>query len=154
MKKLSLLLILAATGCSYSKRDDHSFYYHNTTNIKQEPQRPFHQTIQQINNQPAAQPAQPVQQSKPMTDEDYVSQYKQLDPAPARNRQSDYNSFEETPIVYTAPKLPKYKVVYNGRVEYHTPVVYTPSAAHSYGDEKNYMYRNYRNAVYVSRPGY
>ena len=145
MKKLSLLLILAATGCSYTKRDDHSFYYHNTTNIKQEPQRPFHQTIQQINNQPAAQP---VQQSKPVTDEDYVSQYKQSDPAPARN------SYDETPIAYTAPKLPKYRVEYNGRVEYHTPVVYTPAAAPSYRGERNYMYQNYRSAVYVSRPGY
>ena len=117
------------TGCSYTKRDDHSFYYHNTT----ESQRPIHQTIQQINNQP-------TQHTKSVADEDYVSQYKQADDTPS--------------VVYTPPRLPKYKVVYNGREEYHTPVVYTPPSTYSYGDERHYMYRNYRNVVYVSRPGY
>jgi len=150
MKKLSLLILLGLTSCSYNKRDDHSFYYHHTTTIKQEPQAPIHQTIQQINNQPAAQQAP---RNRPMSDEDFVSQYKQVDPPPVRNRESEYD-YEQTPAAYKAPTLPKYKVVYNGRVEYHTPVVYTPSASPLYGDERNYNYRSYRNAVYVAKPGY
>lgn len=132
MKKLLLLTLVSVTGCSYSNRDDHSFHYHHTTT----PHPPINQTIQQINNSPSPQP---THSTKPLTDEDYVSQYKQVDPPTS------------TPVVYEAPRLPKYKVIHNNRVEYHTPVVYTPAYYPQYRDQSNYMYRS---AYYVSRPGY